>query len=97
MVAILIRTIRHRLANLLRSGGIENSVDRIFHKIADAGRQPMAAADEHLAGRTDFEMLERQRANELLEIAVVFADEFDQPVGHHLAVKLQPERMPGCL
>src|SRR2546430_10501806 len=82
MVAVFVRTVRDRLADFLGPDRVQDAIDRILHEIADRSRQPMTATDEHVALGPDVEALERQRTNELLQIAVVRADEFFQTRRH---------------
>src|SRR5580704_643080 len=58
MITIFVRSVRHRLADLLRLHRIENAVDRVLEKIANARRQPMATAHQHIPGWSNLEMLE---------------------------------------
>src|SRR5262249_36983106 len=66
VIAIFIGAVGDGLADFQCMSRVQNAFDRVRHKIADAGRQPMPTAQEHNAVGTDVESLERIATDELL-------------------------------
>src|SRR3984957_4347897 len=66
VITIFVRSVRPRLADLLRLHRIENAVDRVLEKIANAGRQPMATAHHHIPCPPNLAMQKRKRKKEFL-------------------------------
>src|SRR5437762_1818554 len=88
MIAIFVAAVEHGGADFLRHFRVEDLVDTVGHQVADAGRNPMSAADQHFAGWADVKSLERLGTNSAHQSAVVVTNELDQPVRDALSGEL---------